>query len=80
MNYEQMTLAELQKRQQEIMEEKSKLSDEARQVQAAIDAKQSVAKIYQTLSKMDDNERAALAQVLGVQAIPSAEAFGNIGA
>ena len=79
MNYEQMTLAELQKRQQEIMEEKSKLSDEARQVQAAIDAKQSVAKIYQTLSKMDDNERAALAQVLGVQAIPSAEAFGNVG-
>ena len=80
MNYEQMTLAELQKRQQEIMEEKSKLSDEARQVQAAIDAKQSVAKIYQTLGKMDENERAALAQVLGVQAIPSAEAFGNIGA
>lgn len=80
MNYEQMTLAELQKRQQEIMAEKSKLSDEARQVQAAIDAKQSVAKIYQTLSKMDENERAALAQVLGVQAIPSAEAFGNIGA
>ena len=80
MNYEQMTLAELQKRQQEIMADKSKLSDEARQVQAAIDAKQSVAKIYQTLGKMDENERAALAQVLGVQAIPSAEAFGNIGA
>lgn len=79
MNYEQMTLAELQKRQQEIMEEKSKLSDEARQVQAAIDAKQSVAKIYQTLGKMDENERAALAQVLGVQSIPSAEAFGNVG-
>ena len=80
MNYEQMTLAELQKRQQEIMAEKSKLSDEARQVQAAIDAKQSVAKIYQTLGKMDENERAALAQVLSVQSIPSAEAFGNIGA
>ena len=79
MNYEQMTLAELEARQQELTAKRAELQAEGRAVQAAIDAKHAQADVYKMLGNMTDAQRTALAQTVGVQAIPSAAAFGNIG-
>jgi len=79
-DYNQMTIEELEKANQELMEQRQKIKDEQRLIAAVLDRKQAEARAKAKVARMSDPEKAALAQVLKAGSIESAEAVGSPGA
>ena len=74
MNYETMTVDQLEAKLQSITEERAKLRTEALQVQAVLDQKYAAMRAAILLESMSDAEKAALAQAIsGAGGIASQE-------
>lgn len=73
MNYEQMTVEQLEAELARLTAERARLRDEGLKVHAALDRKQAAAAAQRTLDGMSDVERAALAQLVQTPGIVSGE-------
>lgn len=78
-DYTQMDMAALEQAQHQNMAARAKLKDEARAIQAAMDATQAASKAEQTLNQASPAERHAMQQLLAASGIQSSGAMGNPG-
>jgi len=74
MNYEQMTVEQLEAELQRISGERAALKEKAVAVHAVLDRRNAEAAARRKLAEMSDVEKAALAQIVAAEGIESGEA------
>lgn len=77
-DYDEMTVAELEALNVQLMAEKATVRLEQRKLAAALDEKRAQQAAAERVEKMDPTERAALAQALSATGVASEEAFGEV--
>ena len=79
MNYEAMTLPELEKEKQELDKKRVGIKAEQLKICAVVEKKVDEKKVKEKIDSMTDKEKAIAAQVLGARAIVSEEEVGTPG-
>lgn len=80
MNYETMTVAQLEKEKQKLGEKKAELKVEVMKICAVLEKKVDEIKVKEKIDSMTDKEKAIATQILsGAGAIVSEEAVGEPG-
>lgn len=77
MNYEDMSLEQLEKENQKLMAQKDAIRENQKVITALMDEKSSMAEAQRKVATMSNAEKAALVQVLQPQGIASEETFGT---
>lgn len=77
---DEMSVEQLQAQLDRLNAERDALKEQIRRITPVLDAKQAQAAAGRKLAAMSDSERAALAQLLRTEGIPSGEAVGTPGA
>jgi len=78
MDYEEMTVEELEEENLRLMGEKDKIRAEQLKIKAVLDKKVALRDAERKLATLSDSEKRALLQVIHTQGIPSAEEFGKL--
>lgn len=78
MNYEEMSIQELEAQNRKLSEERDKIKIEQKILGKVMDAKKMALAVQKKLETMSDAEKAAMAQMIQSQGIGSSAAVGDL--
>lgn len=78
-DYAKMSVEQLEREIEKLMAKRAEIKAEMQAVNAVLDEKRAKEAAQAQVEAMSDAEKAALAQALGAEGIPSAEAVGEPG-